>query len=184
MTAFQTYTNKQKRKHLLKLAEFLEQPHLEQRHKVRFDMGNWTNEVVPVNAKSPRVVNCGTSACMTGYATIALNIPRHLDKESWEEYCYRVLLPDTSIHQVWHSLEFRWLFDADWGIDSTAQEGEDEDKEKAPDNTPQGGAARIRYYLANGVPEYRRVYADMCDFDKEKYMEWIKPYHVDFRKSS
>lgn len=176
------FTPEQKRQNLLSLAEFLEQPGFEENHKVRFDMDVWSQGKKPVEGDDNWIV-CETAACMTGYATIALGIPRHNISERWEGYCCRVLIPvNMGSFDIWNSLEYRWMFDSSWGGDGVA--------ENCPDNTPKGGAARIRYYLANGCPERYMaatdvsVYADRADFDKEAYTKLIKPYHVDFRNAS
>jgi hypothetical protein len=72
---------------------------------------------------------CKTSGCAVGFAPFA-----GIEKtpfESWNDYCKRTLIEST-YDDPWH-----WCFSADWGM---------------IDNTREGAAKRIQYFLDNGVP--------------------------------
>lgn len=72
--------------------------------------------------------DCGAVACAVGHGPAA-GIPAHYG-EGWNRYSERVFdLPD---------MAWDWCFSDAW---------------KKVDNTPHGAAARIRYLLANGLPD-------------------------------
>lgn len=135
------YTPEEKRANLLKLADALDNM---PPPDVRFDMSNYAEP--GLNAAT-----CGAVGCAIGVASIVIapreqvlaryfvaslpeseNNPRsHF--EPWWAYAERVLGHDPS-----YSNAGVWMFDASW---------------RYRDNTPKGAAARIRWYVFNGLPE-------------------------------
>lgn len=100
----------------------------------KFQMDRYANnargdEVPPYSLKEE--MECGTAACAAGYGPMAGIAPRQ--REGWNEYITRTLI-DTSLG---HAFAWRWCFSCDWAD---------------IDNTPHGAAARIEYFLENGVP--------------------------------
>jgi hypothetical protein len=76
---------------------------------------------------APKYNECGTAACAAGYGPAAGITP--LPKETWGDYVDRVFSDDLDARY--------WMFDEDW---------------KDLDNTPEGAAERIDYYLKHGAP--------------------------------
>lgn len=77
---------------------------------------------------------CRTVACACGHGPLA-GIPMTRSERQWGDwgdYADRVFIGRNNVEL------FEWLFDAEW--DSV-------------DNTRQGAAARIRYYLKHGIPD-------------------------------
>lgn len=135
------YTPEEKRANLLKLADALDNM---PPPDVRFDMSDYAELGL-------RAATCGAVGCAIGVASIVIaprelvltryfvaslpeseNNPRSYF-ESWEAYARRVLGHDT-----YNSYAGTWMFDAAWA---------------RRDNTPKGAAARIRWYVFNGLPE-------------------------------
>lgn len=81
-------------------------------------------------ASDERDNTCGTCGCAVGHGTLCIE-PRN-GREDWDDYCYRVF----GITPC--SPEWGWMFNGSW---------------YSADNTPQGAAARIDWYLANGIPD-------------------------------
>jgi hypothetical protein len=74
--------------------------------------------------------DCGTVCCAVGHGPAAGFAPLP-DERNWSDYCERVFGAKPMSH------EWEWMFGVAWA---------------RADNTPQGAAKRIRYFLANGVP--------------------------------
>lgn len=100
---------------------------------------------------------CGTAGCALGWS------PAIMDKETFSSF----LNGKAEIHfakisedyfgvedgsEVWH-----YLFGIGW---------------QYIDNTPQGAAARIRYFLENGVPDDFKGYYDDT-YEKEHYQKYL-----------
>lgn len=112
------------RLNLEKLATYLESGILQG----KFDMEVFADgECYP--AYRPEA-NCGSVGCAVGHGPYA-GIPIFLD-EDWFDYAQRVFGVSLSDQADWE-----WLFDPQWNT---------------LDNTPQGAAARIRWFLKNGLP--------------------------------
>lgn len=80
---------------------------------------------------------CNTAACAVGYGPPA-GLPAVADDLSvsgtvidWRSYSERVFGSSSG------DVEFEWMFGGSWS---------------RTDNTPQGAAKRIHYYLAHGIP--------------------------------
>lgn len=145
---------KQHRKNLRKLAKYLDEVVSKQpRHT--FNMDRYSNSMfsmVPVNLSYKNTVDyvCGTVACAVGHAPKLFRIKdsdwdKYWNEKhgfNWYRFQHRLFgvssssitteLSAVTIHEVW-----AWLFDSYW---------------KNIDNTPQGAAARIRYFTKFGLP--------------------------------
>ena len=151
------YDNTQKRENLLILADGLSALPADYQH---FDMQDFFNpnhgkkldemsieaRVAAVNKaqeiaadyarNNGGVGRCGSVACACGHGPVfglrAVDADFHGDRINWFAYTYRVFIC-AEAHDT-----FEWMFGGAWhGVD----------------NTHHGAAKRIRYYLANGVPE-------------------------------
>jgi hypothetical protein len=127
------------RNHLYRLANEL--PALAQEH---FDMQSWFlvegYNLWPSDIGPGALHTCGTSCCALGYAAVIW--PEAAKKElSWFLFCQHLF-------GFSHGLEYKWMFDAGW---------------RGIDNTPQGAADRIHYYLAHGIPDW---------FDPDAYLDF------------
>lgn len=85
------------------------------------------------------VQSCGTSACAVGHGPAAHMFLTEAETQlgpvtSWIVYCRRVF----GCSQQHEAEAFEWMFGGAWS---------------GVDNTVRGAAARIRYYLAHGVPD-------------------------------
>ncbi len=78
------------------------------------------------------LTQCGTVACALGHGPAAGIEPRF--DESWRTYAMRCFIPPSGFN----SYEYQFIFGAEWSI---------------VDNTPQGAAKRILFYLKNGIPD-------------------------------
>jgi hypothetical protein len=90
---------------------------------VEFNMRWYTKE------ERQEDIVCETSGCAVGFAPFA-----GIEKtpfESWNDYCKRTLIEST-YDDAWY-----WCFASDWSL---------------IDNTREGAAKRIQYFLDNGVP--------------------------------
>ena len=102
------------------------------------------------------VSSCGTSACAVGHGPSAglFFLPDEIMvnfgeiQPNWMTYTRRVF----GIHR--YSDEFSFLFGGAWAD---------------YDNTVHGAAARIRYYLDNGLPDYDQRY----NYDPSIYQEYL-----------
>lgn len=77
--------------------------------------------------------HCGSVGCVIGHGSIAIR--RKRSGESWRDFCHS-LFGINVLRQgdgAWS-----WMFNSSWS---------------RVDNTPEGAAARIEWFLANGVPE-------------------------------
>lgn len=79
-------------------------------------------------------VPCGTIACAVGHGPSA-GIPIIDEDESWTSYAERALIPPNEPQRVY---AFDWMFAGRW---------------EYTDDTPQGAAKRIEYYLEHGLPD-------------------------------
>ena len=78
---------------------------------------------------------CGTVACAAGHGPAAgIAVPEGVD--DWNSYCHEVFDADPLGEAAQQSV-YTWLFTGAW---------------KDTDNTPQGAAKRIYYYLEHDVP--------------------------------
>jgi len=112
------------KENLQKLARYLTRLPKLKHPKADFDMRAFTPDV-GFNV----VVNCGTVGCAAGHGPYAG--VRKFKNEHWRKYVRRAfgVPPNPRV--------FEWLFGHEW---------------ERTDNTPQGAAARIRWYLKHGVP--------------------------------
>lgn len=105
---------------------------------VDFDMSNYREG--EGRGAIARVV-CGTAGCAVGHGPNAGIKP--LRGETWYEYSQRAFTGD--------DYAWQWCFSGAWSY---------------RDNTPKGAAARIRWFLKNGVPddsyEQRTGEASLC----------------------
>jgi len=72
--------------------------------------------------------HCGSVGCAVGHGPYA-GIPKN-EEELWHSYSDRVFVESIRAES--------WMFDADWEL---------------VDNTPEGAAARIEWFLEHGVPD-------------------------------
>lgn len=98
---------------------------------------------------------CGTTACIGGWGIVMGIGITDLKDEMIEDYIKRVYTGEDLEGTL-----FRWIFDGRW----------------VPiDNTALGGAARIRYFLDNGIPD-QSVFQDSVYQNVENYRAAIAPY--------
>lgn len=132
------------RKNLKTLAKYLEglpadYEHFEMSDYITGKQGN--SEVVHYALNNGGVDTCGTAGCAIGHGPAAGILFAVEDLEvnqywasgyevDWNKYCDRYFVPS-------NSPAFEWMFGGGW---------------YNWDNTPHGAAARIRYFLKNGVP--------------------------------
>lgn len=137
------------RENLDKLATYLEKlpadyKHFEMTDYITGKRGN--SEQVYYALNNGGVDTCGTAGCAIGHGPAAGILFKEEDLKvnqywasgfevDWNLYCDRYFVPT-------NSPEFEWMFGGAW---------------YNWDNTPHGAAARIRYFLDNGVP------ADACE---------------------
>lgn len=121
---------------LYTLAEFLETlppdyGNFEMKVFLRHRNGGGNNYITEKSILVQEQNVCGTVACAIGHGPTA-GIAPSKNREDWWVYA-----KDKFTN---HNNEvFEWCFGADWSY---------------YDNTPHGAAARIRYMLSNGVPNY------------------------------
>ncbi len=117
-----TGLTERQRDNLKKLADYLAAGNT----AMRFDMASYCCEPGKIKV-TPRNHACGTVACAVGHGPAA-----GIDPEgtlSWSDYVECRLCTDTDV--------FHWLFAARW---------------QHVDNTPEGAAGRITWYLDKGLP--------------------------------
>lgn len=134
----------QQRKNLETLAAHLEKrPNLLRRYRIKFSMRNWAKnpKVHAWKELSPKQLidmansfkgACGTAVCAMGEA--ALIFP----KEALESQSGFWSLGYDLFGLNQHSAEWIWIFESEW---------------EGVDNSREGAAQRIRWLLANGLPE-------------------------------
>lgn len=93
--------------------------------KATFDIGRFSIYEWPLNKIA---TECGTVGCAVGQGPYA-EIPKNKG-EGWLDYANRCFT--NNIDRIWN-----FLFSGDW---------------QHVDNTPEGAAARIDYFLENGAP--------------------------------
>jgi hypothetical protein len=123
------FTPEEQRANLKKLADFLATSPL---IRGKFHMGWFTNTNIDGFVHDPDLFyehKCGTSACALGWAPYATGIAPY-DNVCWVDYGASVL--GSGSDDV-----YEWLFADNW---------------KRIDNTPDGAAWRINYYLEQGLP--------------------------------
>lgn len=99
-----------------------------------FLVGKWDVSVYPANLS-----DCNTVGCALGWGTLI--VKDRMRRESYIKYASRVFGMRLG------SSAYYWLFDQRWAN---------------IDNTPEGAAARIDWYLENGVPEW----FFLCSFEQ------------------
>lgn len=127
-----TYTEQEQKINLAKLAHALRA-----KLPVKFDMSQW-GAFMSVKPKDIREIEkgfCGSVGCALGVATYVIEprMPKagsYKEFEDWLTFSRRLFGFDD---RAWH-----WIFAAEWA---------------EVDNTPEGAAARIEWYLAQGVPK-------------------------------
>jgi|TARA_Y100000310_G_scaffold336440_1_gene420990 hypothetical protein len=126
------------KENLLKLAKFLDSLPEDYKH---FDMADWvacdTGALCPDELEGVDIGSCGYAACAIGHApqALGLSIEETNMIPIWNDFIDKYFDIDYSPQE--------WMFGYDW---------------KEVDNTPQGVAKRIRYFLENGVPEEFNAY--------------------------
>lgn len=140
------------KENLLKLAKFLDELPEDYEH---FDMNTWlasdTNELWPDEIEGVDIKACGYAACAIGHAPQALGLT---PEQTWSHPTWDAFV------EAYFDIDYReseWMFGCDW---------------KEVDNTPQGVAKRIRYFLENGVPEVFNTY----DTPTKELIELYKGY--------
>lgn len=143
--------------------------------KVTFDMATFYD----TNAELERLGECGTSACavghyamMKGWKTREMGAqpPADVAREhglvraeggtysmGWSEFCTKVI--GVEIMTGNDDTLFEWLFDAYWA---------------SIDNTPEGAAARIDYFLEKGLPS--NFYWDALRWGESIADQWVEDY--------
>ena len=108
------------------------------------------------NLEAP--AQCGAVACAVGHGPAAGIPVKEFDQfgVNWDRYSDRVFINN---HQFQNDMEWDWMFSGDWEF---------------ADNTPQGAAKRIRYFLQNGLPKGFDSYGDDYQDFVELYQEAIK----------
>lgn len=165
MTAFRDkklpYRDTLKKKYIVnleKLADLLER----QVPPPRFEMGHYlenaklsiyqdyNSDLTKKGAVNKRTYNhCGTSACAVGHGPLAGIRKYHT--ENWDQYSSRVFGIDS------YGTDWDYLFDGSWS---------------RTDNTPNGAAARIRFLLAEGLPD--DAYRQRLGHAKLTYTKYLK----------
>jgi hypothetical protein len=130
------------RENLQKLATFL--MYGEKPKEVKFDMGLFTR--AELNGENDTV--CRTAGCAVGFAPFA-GIEKHIG-ETFTAYGSRTLVED-STSKLWE-----WLFSGGWFYE---------------DNTPEGAAKRIQYFLNGGEIPSDFDYEDITDDDVDIYRD-------------
>lgn len=164
-------TSPDPRVNLKRLATYLEKLPADYAH---FEMSSFieasiTDKVKTYVVNNGSVASCGTAACAVGHGPAAhmffneqelnmLGRGIYYTGEAWSAYAGRVFGAGNG------SEAFEWMFGGNWGRDFDPDE---DDESLRPDNTVRGAAARIRYYLAHGVPD---------DFDETCTGDFIKLY--------
>lgn len=142
---------KKHRENLEKLANFLDRvvppPKFDMTMYLSDSNNRWLNLD---DAVKSTYMECGTSACAVGHGPLA-GIRKLRTDGSWEGYCKRVFGIDS-----YHEDDWNWLFSDKWAM---------------RDNTPEGAAARIRWYLMHGAPklaiiiDQQRSHSPLCYAD-------------------
>jgi hypothetical protein len=112
---------------LIRMADYIETVPQE-----KFDMSEFRNDYW--NTKYMVEPKCNSVGCIIGHCTILddKDLPRNWSEDiDFAEWSQKFIGTDDD--SVWE-----YLFDANW---------------RDTDNTPTGAAKRIRYYVANGLPE-------------------------------
>lgn len=133
----------EQRENLKTLAAYL----LSGKLKAEFNMKNYTDN--PTDFYAPI---CGSIGCAVGHGPYA-GIPKK-DRERWDAYVHRVFGVEVFEYKI--NTIFSWLFGGGWIYH---------------DNTPEGAAKRIIYYLKNGVVHGgrdRKIYEHLSLADLEK----------------
>lgn len=119
----------EQRGNLAALAEYLESG-----PALRFDMARFAADGERHEIDPEAMLRCGTAACALGHGPFA-GLPAKRQEE-WKDYAFRVFgVGPTDIGS--QSPAFLWMFGGAWA---------------EIDNSPDGAAARIRWFLRNGVP--------------------------------
>lgn len=121
---------KKRRANLTRLADYLATGQT----AMEFDMWDFCRQRNGDSTKQidyPAEHRCGTVACALGHGPAAGIEPDY--GENWWTYAQRFVPLDDIEDTI-----FQWIFGSGW---------------RRTDNTPQGVAARIRWYLEKGVPE-------------------------------
>lgn len=129
----------EQRANLKKLADYLATGQT----AMKFDMSDYCRKPIdPKKAKELRVslsymdtvfiqnAECGTVACAIGHGPAA-GIPSHVNDAGWWDYTSRAFGIQPGHEELDDDL-WAWMFSSEW---------------KDTDNTPQGAAARIRWFL-------------------------------------
>ncbi len=136
------------RANLTKLANYLDSV-----EPPKFDM-RWFNDNIHNRGPSGNPNVCGTVACAVGYGPAAGIEPCHDD--TWASYAKREFVGEDGYRFDIDSPVFDFLFDSDW---------------EDVDNTPAGAAARIRYFLKNGIPvNYRYNGRRSSDIEEDAHL--------------
>lgn len=128
-------TQKQ-RANLIILADFLERVVPPPKFDISAYLMDADGEITPDSAKNKVYKSCGTTACAAGHGPLAGIKWKESDGSDWNSYCTRAF-GAPPISNLWE-----WLFSPDWAD---------------IDNTPEGAAARIKWYLAHGTPDYDEI---------------------------
>ena len=147
----------QQRANLLKLAEgLLTLPDLIESQGLHFSMKDFfkTEPRSPKRriASTIEDYNCGTAACALGYGPY-LGITPNPGEDSWFDYAdeaFGTCTPGRMVTDA-QSMLWNWLFSNRW---------------TSLDNTPDGAARRIFWFLKNGLPATLRQPYDTVDAPK------------------
>lgn len=166
MTRIKDKTDADPRVNLARLATYLEKLPADYE---QFEMSSFVEDADPVKVQNyvvnnGSVASCGTAACAVGHGPAAHmffnskellllqgETPWNIG-EAWMNYARRVF--DTN------TLTFEWMFGGCWA-------SVPDDSVDPVDNTVRGAAARIRYFLAHGVPE---------DFEEDAPQDSVADY--------
>lgn len=129
------------------------------RYRCEIELGDrfrsFGDNVPPISlkpVKDPSTLHtCGTSGCAIGHAPMVYGVTKPHKDEDWTDYSYRFLfdLPDAYVASNTQDKVWEWCFSGEW-VDN--------------DNTPQGAAKRMMYFLNN--PEYVIHEWDVDTFSK------------------
>ena len=114
----------------------------------------WADAFEPYECDAAKYEQCGTVACAVGHGPLA-GIPA-IPGEGWIMYASRCFIgsvteEDNGFEGEYNRL-FKYLFGEKWA---------------SFDNTPQGAAARIRYFLDKGLPE------NSTDYEVADYQQYL-----------
>jgi len=126
-------------------------------HRNRFTMSRYRSDNA-FDRKQKDLHTCGTAGCAIGWA------PAIMTNEEFSDCTYscgNIDFDKVSEHFGFKTLNRSWrfLFDCSW---------------KHIDDTPEGAAARIRYFLDKGLPEIAEE--NDPDFYGRQALELYKPY--------